>query len=104
MAKQTTSANGNKPVQTLRHRRLKATIWRNQTEAGASFYNVTLSRSYKDEEGWHESQSLGFDDLMNVVKLLLDTHSFISAQMGREGTGRSRTRENKPEVPAAFRH
>ena len=103
MSKQTTS-NGNRPVHTVRHRRLKATIWCNQTEQGTAFYNVTISRSYKDEEGWHESQSLGFDDLMNMAKLLLDAHSFIAAQKAPGSGAGAQSRQNTRQAPAAFRH
>ena len=52
------------PVHTVRHRRLKAAIWRNQTDKG-SMYNVTVTRSYKDKTSgqWHDSSSLGYDNL-----------------------------------------
>lgn len=42
-------------------------------------YNVTLSRMYKDGDQWKDSQSFGFDDLMNLAKLLADAHTCISA-------------------------
>ena len=98
------SPNGNKPVQTLRHRRLKATVWCNQSGQGSTFHNVTLSRSYKDEQGWHESQSFGFDDLMNLVKLLLDAHSFIASQKSGEKSSVPSPRQTARQAPAAFRH
>jgi hypothetical protein len=72
-------SNGNQPVQTLRHRRLKAAVWRNDTKNGP-MYNVTLVRSYQENNEWHDTHSLGYDDLMNAAKLLYDAHSFITAQ------------------------
>ena len=77
----------NRPVQRFRHRNLEAAIWRNQTAKG-SMYSVTVVRSYKEGEAWRESQSLGYDDLMNVAKLLHDAHSWISAERAREATER----------------
>jgi len=71
--------NGNQPVQTLRHRSLKAAVWKNETRTGP-MYNVTLVRSYKEGEEWHDTHSLGYDDLMNAAKLLYDAHSFITAR------------------------
>ena len=42
-------ASANKPLHTVSHRRLLATIWRNDTDKGP-MYNVTVSRSYRDPE------------------------------------------------------
>jgi hypothetical protein len=57
-------------------------------------YNVTIVRSYKDGEEWRESQSFGYDDLMNVAKLLYDAHSWISVQRAATGA------KQKPSTPA----
>lgn len=75
--------NHNLPVHTVRHRNIKATIWRNQTENGP-MYNVTVARSYKDGEEWHDSHSFGYDDLMNLAKVLYDAHSYISNLRAQE--------------------
>jgi hypothetical protein len=37
---------------------------------------------YREREQWKDSQSFGFDDLMNLAKLLADAHSYVS--MARE--------------------
>ena len=66
------------PIKECRHRSLRATIWKNATDKGV-MYNVTLSRMYKDGDQWKDSQSFGFDDLMNLAKLLADAHTCISA-------------------------
>ena len=66
------------PIKECRRRSLRATIWKNATEKGV-MYNVTLSRMYKDGDQWKDSQSFGFDDLMNLAKLLADAHTCISA-------------------------
>jgi hypothetical protein len=75
------STSGNRPVQTLRHRSIKATIWRNNTAKGPMF-NITVVRSYRDKESdeWRDSHSIGYDDLMNVAALMYEAHAFISLQ------------------------
>ena len=74
----------NRPVHTLRHRRLKATIWRNETEKGPMF-NVTIIRSYRDDQDqWHDSQSFGYDDLMNVAALMYEPHAVVSSLVAKE--------------------
>ena len=101
----------NRPLHTVRHRSLKATIWRNQTDKG-DLYNVIVTRSYRDKEAnqWHDTHSLGYDDLMNVVALLQQAHAFISGLMvkdARKPAARTATRQRTarpgpllpPEVP-----
>ncbi len=65
------------PVREFRHRNLRATIWKNDTDKGF-MYNVTMTRMYRDGTSWKDSQSFGFDDLMNLAKLLADAHTYIS--------------------------
>jgi hypothetical protein len=90
MPKQNTSSAStsegcaNKPIHTVRHRNVKAAIWKNQTTNG-TMYNVTIARSYQDEsEQWHDTQSFGFDDLLVVAKLMYDAHSYINAQRSKD--------------------
>jgi hypothetical protein len=74
--------SGNPPVFTVRHRALKAVVWRNETENGPMF-NTTLTRSYKDGETWKESSSFGFDDVLIVAELLRTCYGFISREMAK---------------------
>ena len=77
-----------RPVTTLRLGRIKAAIWENKGE-GRSFYNVTFSRFYTDDEGkFHDSDSYGRDDLPLVAKLADEAHSFIFRRLASNGTER----------------
>jgi len=79
----TQNRNENRPVHTVRHGRIKATVWLNQTQRGP-MHNVTLTRSYQDDEGnWHDTQSFGFDELMTVAKAVFDAHTFISNERAK---------------------
>ncbi len=95
-----TESAANRPVQTLRHRSLKATVWRNQTDSGV-MYNVTIVRSYrdKDTEDWHDTHSFGYDDLMNVAKLMYDAHSVISSLRAKENASARNTKSGGPVAP-----
>jgi len=75
--------SGNGPVFSVRHRALKAAVWKNDTENGAMF-NTTVSRSYKDGEVWKESSSFGFDDVLVIAELLRACHSFILREMSKQ--------------------
>ena len=79
----------NKPVHTVRHRNIKAAIWKNET-ANGPMYNVTVLRSYKDDGGeWKDSNSIGYDDLMNVAALMYEAHAYISEVRAKENTPRT---------------
>ena len=54
----------NKPVDEVRIGRVKATIWRNETEDGKPRYNVVFSRLYKDGDTWASTPSFGRNDLL----------------------------------------
>jgi hypothetical protein len=75
------------PAFSCRHRALKAAVWKNSSENG-DFYNVTVTRSYKDGETWKESSSFGFDDLLIVGELLRTCYGFISRELARQGESR----------------
>ena len=76
--------SGNKPVHTVRLRSIKATIWKNDTSNGP-MYNVTVLRSYRDDNGeWKDGHSIGYDDLMNVAALMYEAHAYISGLRAKE--------------------
>jgi len=65
------------PLKTLRIGRIKATIWENGAEQ-RTFYNVTFSRTYMDEQKkFHDSDSFGRDDLLVLGKLADQAHTFV---------------------------
>src|SRR5262245_60325289 len=84
-------AEDNKPVHTIRHRSLKASIWKNSTSKGP-MYKVMVVRSYREDEEWHDTHGFGFDELMNVAKLFSDAHTWISAERAKENGTRSRSK------------
>ena len=57
-----------RPARTIRMGRIRAAIWRNQTDNGI-LYNTTLERIYKvdDQTGWQSSDSFGPSDLLLVA-------------------------------------
>lgn len=82
-------ASDKRPLQTLRHRSIKATIWRNETEKGPMF-NITISRSYRDKTSgeWRDTHSIGYDDLMNVAALMYEAHAFVSSLLAKNAAAR----------------
>jgi hypothetical protein len=81
------------PAHKIRISNLSATIWRNSSDKGV-WYSVNPSRSYKKgDETWKETDSLGFDDLMTMAKLLDQAHTWISRQMQADSKSRRARQE-----------
>ena len=80
------------PAHKIRISNLQATIWRNPGTNG-SWYSVQLTRGYKTDEGWRESDSLGFDDLLSAAKLLDQAHTWITHQLEADRKGRKQSEQ-----------
>jgi hypothetical protein len=65
-----------RPVHEVRLGRIRAAIWRNETDSGVR-HNVTLSRLYKEGDSWKNSTSFGRDDLPLVAKVADLAHTWI---------------------------
>ncbi len=64
------------PAHRFRDGVLQVVIWRNPGEKG-NWYSVIPTRSYKKGDDWKETDSLRFDDLLSMAKLLNLAHSWI---------------------------
>jgi hypothetical protein len=68
------------PAHKIRCGVLQVTIWRNTGDKG-KWYSVVPARSYKQgEDTWKETDSLNFDDLLTMAKLLDLAHTWIMHQ------------------------
>jgi hypothetical protein len=84
-------------VQTLRNRRIKAAIWENHGAKGA-FYTVTITRSFKQNDAWRDSQSFSHNELLIVAKLLYDAHTAIATLLEKA----KNAKRVAPAVPQAL--
>jgi hypothetical protein len=73
------SSNTNPPIHEIRLGRIRGAIWANENETDV-WFNVTLSRLYKDGDEWKDSASFGRDDLPLVCKVVDRCHSWIFEQ------------------------
>jgi len=81
------------PAHKIRISNLSVTIWRNVTDKG-TWYSVTPSRSYKKgDETWKETDSLGFDDLLAMAKLLDLAHTWIMHQQQADAKARKESEQ-----------
>jgi hypothetical protein len=75
-----------RPVHEVRLGRIKAALWRNDTENGVRF-NTTFSRIYRDGEEWKSTESFGRDDLLLLAKVADQAHSWICGQAQEDDKG-----------------
>ena len=101
----TQEAAKRRPAQTIRYCRLKAAIWRQESDKG-SWYSVTFARAYRDQEGnWQSSGSFGRDDLLVLAKMADQAHSWIHRQIALDGASADNGQsgeegaEGAPDIP-----
>ena len=81
------------PAHKIRIGTLQVTIWRNHGEKG-NWYSVIPSRSYKaGDDAWKESDSLNFDDLLSMAKLLDLAHTWIMHQQQADAKARKESEQ-----------
>jgi hypothetical protein len=81
------------PAHKIRIGVLQVTIWRNHGDKG-NWYSVIPTRSYKQGDAtWKETDSLGFDDLLAMAKLLDLAHTWVMHQQQADAKAR---KESQP--------
>jgi hypothetical protein len=66
---------GNQPAAKFRVGYVTATVWQND-----NFYNVKLSRAYKDGDDWKDGDSFNHGDLLNAAKVCERAEVWIAEQ------------------------
>lgn len=88
-----------RPAHEIRLGRIKATIWANHNDNG-TWYNVTLSRTYRDGDEWKSSTSFGRDELLTVAKVADLANSWIHGQaQGQVPANNGDGGEPEEEIP-----
>ena len=85
-----------KPVHEIRLGKVKAAIWKNETDSGTR-YSVTTSRLYKPEGGeWESTNSFGRAELPLVSKVADMVSTWIYQQSERRDEPQGETRDDRP--------
>jgi hypothetical protein len=81
------------PAHKIRIGALQVTIWRNHGEKG-NWYSAVPTRGYKTgDDAWKETDSLNFDDLLAMAKLLDLAHTWIMHQQQADAKGRKESQQ-----------
>ena len=87
-----------RPAHEIRLGRIKATIWANQNDNG-TWYNVILSRNYKDGDEWKSSTSFGRDELLTVAKVADLANSWIHGQAQAPANNGHESEQPDEQIP-----
>ncbi len=87
-----------RPAHEIRLGRIKATIWANNNDNG-TWYNVTLSRTYRDGDEWKSSGSFGRDELLTVAKVADLANSWIHGQVQAPANNGNDGDQPEEEIP-----
>lgn len=60
--------SNNRPAHEIKIGSIRASIWKNETGHRDTWFNVSITRLYKDGDTWKSSASFGRDDLPLVAK------------------------------------
>jgi hypothetical protein len=66
-----------KPAHHIRLGRIRAAIWQNENGEDRSWFNVTVTRTYNDDNEWKDTHSFRRDDLPVVAKVLDMAYAWI---------------------------
>ena len=72
-----------KPVKKIQLGSIRATIWENTNGKGTSWFNVEVTRSYKDGDEFKDSTSFGVNDLPVASKAMDFAFSWIMNQRAK---------------------
>ena len=67
----------NQPAHEITLGKIKVTIWANKTEDHDVWFNVAVSRLYKNGSAWKETTTLGHDDLPVAIKAMDMAYTWI---------------------------
>ena len=62
-------SDSNKPIKEVRIGSIKAAIWANARDGGATRYNVTITRNYLSDGQWKQTSSYNVGDLPVLQKV-----------------------------------
>ena len=73
-------AQKQKPTHEIRLGRIRAAIWANEDDKRQVWFNVTVSRLYKDGDQWRDTSTFRRDDLPIVAKVVDMAYAWIWGQ------------------------
>jgi hypothetical protein len=68
-----------KPIHTVDHYPLEASIWENRSKEGQMFHSLTLVRKYKDGDRWKSTGSFNIRDIPRLIRMLDEAAFFVQS-------------------------
>lgn len=87
--------NSNKPAIVLRDGSLAATIWRNESEQGNSYFTTVFSRTFTEGEEVRSSNTFSTNELLRVAHLAFRAYDAVR-ELGAEQRNDSKAAAPEP--------
>ena len=84
-----------RPFHEIRLGPIRAAIWANGNGPNDAWFSVTVSRHYKDGNGWKTSSSFRRDDLPVVAKIMEMSYAWIWDQQTASSRPTAETQNGK---------
>ena len=87
---------------------IQAAIWENTSQKGQIYHSIKLSRQYRDDQGWHETQTM-FTHHLPLTRLANDkAYDLIHTRLAeirheKEQAGEQKSEESAQSAPAKKR-
>lgn len=75
-------SNNSRPVHEFKLGRIRASIWTNDVTGRGRWFNVTITRLYREGDEWKSTTSFGRDDLPLVAKAAEMAYAWVWSQKG----------------------
>ena len=79
--------SSNRPVHEIKLGRVRASIWMNESDRKDVWFNVSISRVYRDGDQWKTTTSFVRDDLPLVAKAAEMAFAWIWSEKGERHVG-----------------
>lgn len=90
-----------RPAHEVRIGRIRATVWRNHSDQHGTWFSVSITRSFKQNDQWKSAVTFGRDDLLVVAEVSRLAFHWIAQHLGGSGTveGNGHTLGSDEEIP-----
>ena len=99
--KESKSKKGTMPYHTVRHGAVAANIWERQSQTGFTYYEYSLSRSWKSSNSGKEGYSQNYysRNQEQIIACIQDATKFIDELMAEHSASETQAKEPQQPMP-----
>ena len=63
---------------------IQATVWKNTSNSGQEFRTISLNKSYRQNNEWKNTNSLGAEDIDKAIQALTQARDYLKSNLEEE--------------------